>query len=523
MTTPKTSAPTRAALEVTGLSISAEDTRIVENLDLTVSAGQCVAVVGESGAGKSMTGRALLGLLPEGVRVSAGEARLGEAVLYANGATKTERQWAALRGRRIAMVTQDALVSLDPLRTIGAEVSEPALIHNLVRGRSNAHAHAAELLERVHVPEPERRVRQYPHQLSGGQRQRALIASGLSAAPAVLIADEPTTALDAQVQDRIIELLRDVKADGTALILISHDLTLVRKLADHVIVMRHGTVVETGPTEQIFQNPTHRYTAELIAAHPDGKPLLAEQRTVNTNDVVLDGQGISVSYGLPGGAQFDALQGVNLTVHGGETVGLVGESGSGKSTLVRVLLGTQRPNSGEVTLRGRAWNSATTRISERTRRPHRSDIQLVAQDAYSAMNKRWSVRRIIAEAIPASTLAGLRGGARARRVADIVAAHMTSVELGPELTERRPGQLSGGQRQRVAIARALAAEPSILLCDEPVSALDVTIAAQVVNLLAKLQAESGISMVFISHDAAVVKQLAHTVVELKDGRVVGRA
>lgn len=518
-------------LSVASLAIGAGGRPIVHHISFDLLPGQCVAIVGESGAGKTMTGRALIGLLPEGVNVSGGTVLLGDDPLLLQVTLRSERGWGQVRGRRIAMVTQDALVSLDPLRTVGAEVAEPALVHGIVRadglvgfagrGRSGGSArdHAVALLERVHVPDASRRAGQYPHQLSGGQRQRALIASGLSASPSVLIADEPTTALDASVQERIIDLLGEVKQQGTGVILVSHDLTLVRKLADVVVVMKDGAVVEQGPVAQVFEAPTHDYTRALIAAHPDGQPLMLDQRPVDSSQVVLSGEGLSVSYRVAGGV-FSALADVSLSLHAGETLGLVGESGSGKSTLMRVLLGTQRPDSGEVHVSRRLWNSGAVRVPERSRRAWRSTIQLVAQDAYSAMNKRWSVRRIIAEGIPAAALKGLRGSARRSEIARRVASLMTDVGLAADLAERRPGQLSGGQRQRVAIARALACEPRVLLCDEPVSALDVTIAAQVVHLLASLQARTGISMIFISHDAAVVGQLAHRVIELRDGRII---
>lgn len=510
-------------LSVQQLSLSAGTSRIVDNLSFELAAGQCVALVGESGAGKSMTGKALIGLLPQGISVVSGHVSLGETTLYGSraagaGAKRSDREWQRIRGSKIAMITQDALVSLDPLRTIGAEVAEAAIVHGLATTQSQASTQAVGLLERVHVPEAQRRSKQYPHQLSGGQRQRALIASGLAAQPDILIADEPTTALDASVQGRIIELLADIKSQGTALLLISHDLELVRTLADHVVVMKDGLVVEQGAARNVFDNPQAQYTRELISAHPDGQPIALEQRPVDLADVVLHAQGVSVSYKVPGGL-FAALNGIDLAVHAGETVGLVGESGSGKSTLMRVLLGLQTPDTGQVELEGKPWNLSTGRVTERSRRARRPDIQLVAQDAYSAMNKRWSVARIIAEGVRPTALAGMRGSARRTERDRLVAMHMDSVGLGPELASRKPTQLSGGQRQRVAIARALAAEPRILLCDEPVSALDVTIADQVVRLLIDLQVRTGISMVFISHDAAVVSQIAHTVIELKDGEV----
>lgn len=520
-------------LNVQGLSIAAGTQVLVENLGFTLSSGQCVAIVGESGAGKSMTGRALIGLLPEGITVTSGDVTVTDVKsektrLYSGRNLLSEREWQKTRGRRIAMVSQDALVSLDPLRTIGAEVSEAARIHGVLGQSSKtasagaAQQHAISLMERVHIPEAARRAQQYPHQLSGGQRQRALIASGLSGDPLILIADEPTTALDASVQQHVIDLLKEIKAGGTGLILISHDLNLVQTLADQVLVMRNGEVVEQAQTTEIFERPKHPYTKQLLAAHPDGTLLLRETRPIDTTCKVLEAHNIAVNFKVSGGS-FAALTDASLTVHGGETLGLVGESGSGKSTLVRVLLGIQQPDAGSVYVLGQQWNIAShlgRRITEKARRFHRPDIQVVAQDAYSAMNKRWTVKRIIAEAIRDSELAQRTRRKRRSESLRIVENRMREVGLESELLHRKPHQLSGGQRQRVAIARALAANPKILICDEPVSALDVTIAAQIVELLAQLQADTGLSMIFISHDQAVVNQISHTTVTLESGKIV---
>lgn len=514
--------PAKPLLHIHQLKLTAGTQNIVEKLSLAVHAGQCVAIVGESGAGKSLTGRAIMGLLPAGITVGGGTITLDDEDLYREGQPVSEKRWQTIRGRRIAMVTQDALVSLDPLRTIGAEVAEPALIHSLIAPK-DARQHAVSLLERVHVPSPAARAKQYPHQLSGGQRQRALIASGLSAAPQLLIADEPTTALDVHVQQHVISLLREVKDSGTGIILISHDLAVVAELADHIVVLKNGVVQEQGTARAILTQPTAAYTRELLDAHPDGQPIDLEQRPVDHSREVLSARNLHVRFRQPGGTTISALDDVSLSVHAGETVGLVGESGSGKSTLLRVLLGLQEPDHGYVEFDGMPWNGASggvgragrrgrATISERERRAHRPNIQLIAQDPYSAMNKRWSVERIIAE--------GLRHATSRSATRNRVLELMDSVGLDRELASRTPARLSGGQRQRVAIARALAAEPTVLLCDEPVSALDVTIAAQVVQLLVTLQAETGIALVFISHDSAVVHQLAHTVVELHDGAVV---
>ena len=523
-----TNTPNAPLIDVRNLVISIDGAQIVAGLDLRVHAGQCVALVGESGAGKSMTGRALMGLLPEQAASTASAVSILGQEMYGPAGPAPDRAWRGIRGRHVGLVSQDALVSLDPLRRVGQEVAEPLEIHGLARGRAQRRARVHDLLTQVAMDRPERRAKQFPHELSGGLRQRALIAAGLAADPEVLIADEPTTALDATVAAHILELLDRIKRAGTAIILISHDLAAVAQLADHIVVLKDGVVVEQGPWAQIFAAPREPYTRELLAAVPTGAAVLGDQRPFDPQspgEVLLRADGLRKQFPMPGGRPVVAVADMSLDLHRGQTLGLVGESGSGKSTLARLLLALEKPDHGTVTLSGTAWNGPGT--TESARRPLRARIQMIPQDPYSAMNKRWTVTQIIDEFLSAKqgSLSGSAPGGkrqspqqRTERIGQL----MAQVGLGPELAQRLPGQLSGGQRQRVAIARALAMEPEILICDEVVSALDVTVQAQVIELLAQLQTDLGLAMIFISHDLAVVRQLAHTIVVLKDGEVVER-
>ncbi|WP_307872194.1 ABC transporter ATP-binding protein [Microbacterium paraoxydans] len=471
-----------AALELRDLRIAFGTTTVVDRVSLTVAPGEVVAIVGESGAGKSLTARALLGLAPERARVSVGRLELAGT----DASALDEHAWRRFRGTRIALVAQDALVALDPLRRVGAEIAEPLLLHRLLRGRTAVSERVQELLRRVWMPDPVRRARQRPHELSGGLRQRALIASALAATPAVLVADEPTTALDATVQARILDLLRVIADDGTAVLFISHDMAAVRRIADRVLVMKDGAVVESGPVERVLEQPEHAYTRQLIAAtvhRPRAEPAAAAP-------VLLAASGLSKSFGgVPAVADAD------FEVAEGRTLGIVGESGSGKTTLARMIVGVERPDAGEL----------------RWRRPQR--VQLVHQNPLGAFDPRWTVARSLREALQAG---GVPRSERRARVAGLLA----EVGLDAALGDRRPAELSGGQRQRAAIARALAADPEVLVLDEPVSALDPSVRERVLHLLARLQTERRLTMVFVSHDLDVVGAVADDVLVMQDGRVV---
>ncbi|WP_104177779.1 ABC transporter ATP-binding protein [Cryobacterium sp. Y50] len=475
---------------------------VVDGVSFSIAAGKCLGIVGESGAGKTITGRSLIGLTPAGARVTAEEL----TVAGVDARDLTEPAWRRLRGARVALVSQDALVSLDPLRRVGAEVAEPLAVHEPGLGRADRSRRVLQLLGQVAVPEPAFRARQYPHELSGGLRQRALIASALAASPAALIADEPTTALDVTVQAQIVLLLRQLKESGIALLLISHDLAIIRKLADDIAVMKDGRFVELQPTAALFAAPQHPYTRELLAsisqslvpAPPKAAP------------VVLAARDLTKTYG-PASAPLRAVNGVSFELRAGHTVGIVGESGSGKSTVARMLLGTETPDSGDVLLNGEPWS----RVPESRRRARRGGIQIIHQDSLSAFDPRASVLQILSEAI---ALDGSRSVRRERR--EQATRLLELVALNDSLLGRRAHQLSGGQRQRVAIARALARQPRLLVCDEPVSALDAPIQTQVLGLLVSLQQTTGLAMVFISHDLAAVRALSHDILVMKNGIVV---
>lgn len=533
----------------------------VRTVSLRLGAGQCLALVGESGSGKSVVARALLGLAGAGAVVRADELTFDGTDLL----RLPDRQWRRIRGKRIGFVLQDALTSLDPLRRIGHEVAEPLQIHRLVSPDELDDA-VLDLLEAVGIPDPDQRLLQYPHELSGGLRQRALIASAIAARPELLIADEPTTALDVAVQDQILRLLKAHRAAGAAVLLISHDLAVVAGMADTVSVMYSGVVVEQGSAAQIFSDPAHPYTVELLAAAPrvDGParpvvslwapaaasgcpfaarcPLvedrcrenlpalteLGDQHAVRclhpgehlprkrptdhqtapptqTAPTLLEFTDVSHHYRRPDGTRQTTVDTVSLTIERGETLGIVGESGSGKSTLARLALAHITPDSGTVSFDGRPWSA----LRERARRPERHRIQLIDQDPLSAFDPRYSVEKIIGEALH-----------RVRSPSARITELLEAVGLDPTVRIRRPAHLSGGQRQRVAIARALATGPELIVADEPVSALDVTIQAQILDLFEQVQRDTGTALLFISHDLAVVRQVCRRIAVTQHGRIV---
>ncbi|MGC5168350.1 dipeptide ABC transporter ATP-binding protein [Luteimicrobium sp. DT211] len=515
-----TTEPVTTVVSVRGLRIAfpgpGGPVTAVHGLDLDVERGTCVAIVGESGSGKTVTARALAGLLPAAATWSADTFELaGQDVRSAD-----ERAWRRLRGRTVGFVLQDALVSLDPLRTLGAEVGETLRTHRLARGRRAVADRVHALLGSVGVPEPEVRARQHPHQLSGGLRQRGLIAAGLAGDPDLLVADEPTTALDVTVQAQILDLLALEKQRGATILLISHDLAVVARIADRVLVMRAGEVVEQGATDDVLRRPQHPYTRELLRAVPSAssKGLRLTDRTPLVRPdpdparPVLSAAHLRKTYrvrGAHGGSELVAVDDVSLEIARGETLGIVGESGSGKTTVARIVLGLVEPDSGTVTLGGEPW----TGVSEARRRHLRRDVQLIAQDPLGSFDPRYTVGRIVAESLDA---VGVRGEERSRRVAEV----LDQVRLGASFTDRHPRTLSGGQRQRVSIARALAPHPRLLVADEPVSALDVSVQAGILDLLGELQAETGTSILFISHDLGVVHHVADRVLVMTGGRVV---
>jgi peptide/nickel transport system ATP-binding protein len=510
---------------------------LVCGVDLSIHAGECVALVGESGSGKSLTARSLIGLAGQGAQIDAQRFDIGGR----SALSFRERDWRALRGAFAGLVMQDALVSLDPLRTIGAEIGESVALHAGLRSRGERSARVRAVMSDVGIPEPERRVNQYAHELSGGLRQRALIASAIAAGPKLVIADEPTTALDVTVQMQILSVLAARLRDGVGVLLISHDLAVVADIADRVLVMHRGEVVDSGTTESVLSRPSHPYTRQLLAAQPSalsrGHKLatarmvpdsrgasgdreltirreLLPPRPAPSDELLLKVDAVGKRYAKRGAASrdvFTALDNVSFEVRKGEVVGIVGESGSGKSTCANIVLGLVTPSAGTVDFLGTHWNGVN--LKEDSRGTLRPRLQYIPQDPLSSFDPRHSVQQLLEEALFSSKLLK-------RAVIERSVELLEQVGLDAGYLGRRPSTLSGGQRQRVAIARAIAPEPALIVCDEPVSALDVYVQAQVLDLLAALQVRLGMSLLFISHDLDVVRHLADRVLVFREGRVV---
>ncbi|MFD5869826.1 dipeptide ABC transporter ATP-binding protein [Streptomyces sp. NPDC060322] len=500
---------TTPLIQVEDLTIDFGTVRAVDGLSFTLEAGGALGVVGESGSGKSATAYALLGLhRGTGARVTGSVHVAGTDVGSAD-----EAGLRALRGAKAAMVFQDPLSSLDPYYTVGDQIAEVYRVHNSVSRRA-ARARAVEVLDRVGIPDAARRARARPHEFSGGMRQRALIAMALACEPRLIVADEPTTALDVTVQAQILDLLHDLRREtGMGLLLVTHDVGVAAESVDDILVMRHGRAVERGPVAEVLGAPRQPYTRELLASVPriDEKRVhVPGPRTASPDAVpLLEAVGLRREFGR-GAGRVTAVDGVSLTVHAGETLGIVGESGSGKTTLGRMLVRLLDPTDGGLRYGGREIGS----LPEREIRPFRRELQMVFQDPVASLNPRRSIGESVADPLRAA------GETDEARIRDRVRELLERVGLDAGRYERHPHEFSGGQRQRIGIARALAAEPRLIVCDEPVSALDVTTQAQVISLLAELQRELGIGLVFIAHDLAVVRQVSDRVAVMRQGRIV---
>ncbi|WP_225773916.1 ABC transporter ATP-binding protein [Pseudomonas sp. Marseille-Q5115] len=495
-------------IEIRDLWIAFNGEPVVRNLSLNIRPGECLALVGESGSGKSVTANAILQLLPANGSHSQGSIRYrGQELIGADDKTLRD-----IRGNCIAMIFQEPMTSLNPLHTVEQQIGETLLVHRGIAGKA-AKARILELLELVGIANPGARLKAYPHQLSGGQRQRVMIAMALACEPELLIADEPTTALDVTVQRKILALLKSLQQRlGMSLLLISHDLNLVRSIAQRVCVMRGGEIVEQAPCEQLFTAAQHPYSRLLLDAEPAGEALPRD-----TREEVLNVSGLKVWYALGGGlfrkpwSHVKAVDGVSLAVERGKTLGIVGESGSGKSTLGQAILRLIDAEGG-IRFQGHELHG----LSQKQMRPWRKKMQVVFQDPYGSLSPRMSVGQIIAEGLEVHL------DASARECEDVVAQALREVGIDPSTRDRYPHEFSGGQRQRIAIARALVLKPELILLDEPTSALDRTVQKQVVALLRQLQERHGLTYLFISHDLAVVRALAHDIIVLKDGQVVER-
>ncbi|MFE7625143.1 dipeptide ABC transporter ATP-binding protein [Streptomyces sp. NPDC057509] len=482
----------------------------VRGVSLHVEPGETLALVGESGSGKSTIALAAMGLLTGNARATGSAVIAGTQVVGAR-----ESDLAALRGRTASMVFQEPATALDPLTRVGRQIAEVIRNHREISAKEAA-AEAVALLRRVGIPEPERRATAYPFQLSGGQRQRVVIAMAIANNPALLIADEPTTALDVTVQAEILDLLRRLAAEtGTGVLLVTHNMGVVADFADRVAVMYRGEIVETGPVEDVLLRPSHEYTRRLLAAVPRLSVAEADKAAPSATDAapgtepVAELRDVSVVFGR-GKNAVRALDGVSLAVHAGQTLGLVGESGSGKSTASRVALGLIAPTFGTVSLFG----TDLGRARSRARRALRAGIGVVLQDPVASLDARMTVGECVAEPLRVH-----RRGLSAKDRRSKVAAILDRVRLPRELADRAPRELSGGQRQRVSLARALVLEPRLLVADEPTSALDVSVQQAVLEVISELQDELGFACLFVSHDLAVVQHFAQRVVVLRGGRI----
>ncbi|TFD94166.1 ABC transporter ATP-binding protein [Cryobacterium lactosi] len=541
------------ALRVRNLSVGFGSQTVVRGVSLELAPGECLAIVGESGSGKSVTARSLLGLAGAGAQVSADEISLaGESVLGLN-----ESAWRRRRGRDVGLVLQDALASLDPLRPIAREIGDSLRLHTKLDGAARSRR-VLEVLTAVGLPDPELYAGRLSGELSGGQRQRALIAAALALDPPLLIADEPTTALDVTVQAQVLDLLEEIRDRGTAILLISHDLAVVSRIANRIAVMHDGRIIETGTPNEVLGRPTHPETRRMLAAVPVDKPrgtrlapapeplLTPEQtagagrlrvaerpsapatevtsgspgaapdaRTPSSPDLALEGIGLNKTFRGPHGTVQHAVDDVNFSLPRGRTLGIVGESGSGKTTTARLALALTPADSGVVRLLGEPWSV----LPEKQRRARRRLVGAVYQDVLASFDPRLSVREILRHAVAVAAPDG-RDGANRRAGEARVGALLDDVGLSAALLDRRPTDLSGGQRQRVGIARALASRPQILICDEPVSALDVSVQAQVLDLLDELQRELALTLLFISHDLGVIQHVSDQVAVMHAGRIV---
>ncbi|WP_373937250.1 dipeptide ABC transporter ATP-binding protein [Rhodococcus qingshengii] len=493
-------------LSVTDLQIAYGAEPAVSGVSFTVGRGEVVAVVGESGSGKSTTAHAILGLLAGSGHVTGGTVEFeGEQI-----DSYSDRAWQRIRGARIGLVPQDPTTSLNPVTRIGDQVAEVLRIHGLA-DRRKARLDAVEVLERAGIDRPEIRARQYPHELSGGMRQRVLIGIALVSNPALVIADEPTSALDVTVQRRILDHLDErIAESGAAVLLITHDLGVAADRADRILVMQGGRIVESGRTADILDNPRDEYTKKLLSSAPSlsSGPVVRPVRQDTSPLLTLTG--ITKHFNFGRGSSITAVNEVSLTVPRGQTVSLVGESGSGKSTTARIAVRLEQADAGTITFDGQD----ITKVKGSDLRELRRRIQLVYQNPYASLDPKLSVQDIVAEPLRAFKVGGR--SQQQTRAAEL----LDQVALPEQFLSRKPAELSGGQRQRVAIARALALKPDLLVLDEPVSALDVSVQAQILALLDELQRELGLTYLFISHDLAVVRQISDVVGVMQAGRLL---
>ena len=484
----------------------------VNDISFDIMKGETLAVVGESGSGKSVTARTIMKMLPKNSSIGSNFKIEFKDVDITN---LTQEQMRQIRGDTISMIFQEPLTSLNPLHRIGSQLIEVLREHNKI-DKITAKERALELLKEVQIPQPEERLNQYPHQLSGGQRQRVMIAMAIANRPDLLIADEPTTALDVTIQSQILKLLKDLqKKYGMAIMLITHDLTVVRKTSDRICVMRYGKIVERGITEDVFNNPQHEYTKHLINSEPSGEP---DPYDASNKNYIIQGQQCTVKFTLKKGNFFNqkkteliAVNNVDIKARYGETIGIVGESGSGKSTLGMSLIKLQDINSGKIFFKDEEIQDYNTKQLKDLR----EHMQIVFQDPFSSLNPRHTIKQIIGEGLEIN-----RKDLSKEEKDDLIKKTLNEVNLDEAVLHRFPHEFSGGQRQRIAIARAIILNPEFILLDEPTSALDLSIQAQIIDLLRSLRRNHNLSYIFISHNLKVIRSLCHYTLVMKDGKVI---
>ena len=499
----------RMQIEDLRVVLAEDGTEILKGVSLELQAGKIFALVGESGSGKSVTSMAAMRLLPDALQIVGGAVHVGEQDLF----DLSESRMQSVRGRRVAMIFQNAMTALNPVQTVGQQVAETLRLHTPLRGDA-LRQRVVQLFTEVGIPKPDQRFDFYPHEMSGGQQQRVMIAMALACEPEVLIADEPTTALDVTIQEQVLKLIRDLtRSRQLAVLLITHDMGVVRNTADEVAVMYRGEIIERAGVDDFFHNPREAYSRRLIDALPD----LTHFQSAAVEAPLLQLDDVKVHFPIRKGVlqrvvdYTRAVDGVSLKIGRGETYALVGESGSGKSTLGRAILNLEPVAGGTVRFAG----DEIQHLERKDMLPYRKRIQVIFQNPYSSMNPRLTVGDIIAEGMVSLGL-GLDAAQRESRIHALLA----RVPLGPAFADRYPHEFSGGQLQRIAIARALAVDPELIICDEPTSALDVSIRAEVLDLLRELQAEFGVSYLFITHDLSIIPSLAHHVGVMQNGVLV---
>ncbi len=508
-------------LNIKNLSISVNDSPLIKDVSFSIESGEIFALVGESGSGKSLTSLAIMRLLPEALQVTAGQISLNQTDLF----TLPEYQMQKIRGKQVAMIFQEPMTSLNPVMKVGEQVAEVLRVHLKIRGKL-ARQKVVSLFEEVGLPQANDRYDWFPHQLSGGQMQRVMIAMALACEPDLLIADEPTTALDVTIQAQVLELLKTIRdRRGLSILFITHDMGVVNEMADRVAVMKQGEIVEQADKEHFFSHPQHPYTQQLLAdAIPKQsfKPIIDTKSLLQINDLKVH---FPVKKGLfqRTVGYVKAVNGVTLTIKKGQTLALVGESGSGKSTIGQAILKLVNSTSGSVNFSSPGEGGSNiesivdfTALTEKQMKPFRKKVQVIFQDPFSALNPRMTISEIIREGMNSLQVGSPNKKDQDARIEEL----LEQVGLLAEHKYRFPHEFSGGQRQRIGIARALAVEPELIICDEPTSALDVTVRAQVLNLLEELQQKYQLSFLFITHDLSIIPAIAHEVAVMKEGRIV---